>query len=220
MSDIFREVEDDLHHERLEKLWKKYGSAVITFAVGIVLGTALYVGIDSYMTARYEAQTEQLVVLAQAVSEGDMSKLDEMVAYAQKIGGDKGAMALLKAGEKFREKGDNDKALESYKQIADISGADDFYSDLGALMTVQMQLDTLTAEQIETQLTPLAAEGRPLRYTAKELLAYTLMNRGDYKAASATFKELANDSGAPLSLQQRASALANMAPASGEEKGE
>ena len=51
-------------------------------------------------------------------------------------------------------------------------------------------------------------------------MAYTLMNRGDYKAASATFKELANDSNAPLSLQQRAAALANIAPASGEEKSE
>ncbi len=218
MSDIFQEVEDDLHNERLEKLWKKYGSAIITFAVGIVVGTALYVGVDSYLTAKYEAQTEKLVILAQAVTEGDTTKLDEMVSYASDVGGDNGAMALLKAGEKFREDGQNDKALNAYKQISEMSGADDFYNDLGALMVVQMQLDILSAEQIEEQLSPLAAEGRPLRYTAKELMAYTMMNKGDYQSAAATFKELANDANAPLALQQRASALANIAPAAGEEK--
>ena len=40
MSDIFREIEEDLQRDRYKKLWEKYGNLVIAAAVVLVLGTA------------------------------------------------------------------------------------------------------------------------------------------------------------------------------------
>ena len=40
MSDIFREVEEDVRRERLEKWWKKYGDYVIAGVSVIVIGVA------------------------------------------------------------------------------------------------------------------------------------------------------------------------------------
>ncbi|MEK9645475.1 MAG: tetratricopeptide repeat protein, partial [Alphaproteobacteria bacterium] len=40
MGDIFREVDEELRQDRVEKLWKQYGKFVIAAAVLIVLGAA------------------------------------------------------------------------------------------------------------------------------------------------------------------------------------
>ena len=42
MSDIFREVEEDVRREKLEKFWKAYGDYVIALAAVIVVGTAVH----------------------------------------------------------------------------------------------------------------------------------------------------------------------------------
>ena len=41
-NSLFREVEDDLRHERLVKLWKRYGAMAIAAAVLIVVVVAGY----------------------------------------------------------------------------------------------------------------------------------------------------------------------------------
>ena len=41
MSDIFREVDEDLRHEQYKKLWDRFGIYVIGLAVLIVLGVFL-----------------------------------------------------------------------------------------------------------------------------------------------------------------------------------
>ena len=51
MSDIFREVEEDVRRERLEKLWKQYGDYVIAGVAVIVVGVAGY-----KLWQHYEAQ--------------------------------------------------------------------------------------------------------------------------------------------------------------------
>mgnify|MGYP006945477697 CR=1 FL=1 len=42
MSDIFREVDEDLRHERYKRLWDRFGVYVIGLAVVIVLGVSGY----------------------------------------------------------------------------------------------------------------------------------------------------------------------------------
>ena len=42
MSDIFREVEEDVRKERFEKLWKTYGDYVIALLALIIIGVAGY----------------------------------------------------------------------------------------------------------------------------------------------------------------------------------
>ena len=40
MSDIFREVEEDVRRERFEQLWKQYGDYVIALVALLVIGVA------------------------------------------------------------------------------------------------------------------------------------------------------------------------------------
>ena len=51
MTDIFREVEEDVRRERFEKLWKQYGDYAIALAAVIVIAIAGY-----KFWQRYEVQ--------------------------------------------------------------------------------------------------------------------------------------------------------------------
>ena len=42
MTDIFREVEEDVRRERVEKLWKAYGNYLIAALVLLFAGMAIY----------------------------------------------------------------------------------------------------------------------------------------------------------------------------------
>ena len=56
MSDIFREVEEDVRRERLEKIWKAYGTYIV---VAIVL---LFAGIGGWQFwQRHELQEREKV---------------------------------------------------------------------------------------------------------------------------------------------------------------
>ncbi len=46
MSDIFREVDEDLRREQFKRLWDRFGTYVIGLAVLIVVVTAGYRGWD------------------------------------------------------------------------------------------------------------------------------------------------------------------------------
>ena len=55
MSDIFREIEEDLQRDRYKKLWEKYGNLVIAAAVALVLSTAGWQVWKTYRVKRDQA---------------------------------------------------------------------------------------------------------------------------------------------------------------------
>jgi hypothetical protein len=60
MSDIFREVDEDLRRDRLEKIWKRYGAAFVGAVLLIVAGTAGFVAWRNHQQAEAETKTAQL----------------------------------------------------------------------------------------------------------------------------------------------------------------
>ncbi|MBR46221.1 MAG: hypothetical protein CMM31_07040, partial [Rhodospirillaceae bacterium] len=46
MADIFREVDEDIRHERYEKLWKRYRWWLLGVVVALIAAVAAYVIID------------------------------------------------------------------------------------------------------------------------------------------------------------------------------
>ena len=67
MSDIFREVEEDVRRERAEKIWKRYGAYIIA------AGVLVFVGIGGWqLWQRYDRQEREKIsaqfVAAQRIS--------------------------------------------------------------------------------------------------------------------------------------------------------
>ena len=83
MSDIFREVDDDLRREQLKRMWDRYGTYVIGLAVLIVLVTAGWRFYEYWQEQRAEASGDRFVAALRLAEDGKhteaVTALDELV---------------------------------------------------------------------------------------------------------------------------------------------
>ena len=54
MSDIFREVDEDIRSDKLTEFWSKYSIAVLGLAVAIVIATAIFTWLNHQKLAQAE----------------------------------------------------------------------------------------------------------------------------------------------------------------------
>ena len=57
MGDIFREIDEELRHDRYAKLWQAWGKYVIAAAVALVIGVAGFRGWDYYRTIQRQDES-------------------------------------------------------------------------------------------------------------------------------------------------------------------
>ena len=71
MSDIFREVDEDLRHEHYKRLWDRFGPYVIGLAVLIVVGTAGWRLWEYWQERSAQATGDRFVVALELAEAGD-----------------------------------------------------------------------------------------------------------------------------------------------------
>ncbi len=145
MSDIFREVDEALQHEKAARFWKEYGPTLILAIVVLILSTAAATGYRTWDSWRDQQETEKLVA---AQNDKDLEAAYEKAAKETRKGHE--AIALLSAGNVAAEGKDFAKASDLYNQVASDSTTP---SDLRDLATI-----------LHTRAAILAASGKDLDY--------------------------------------------------------
>ncbi len=204
MSDIFREVEEDIRRERFEKLWKAYGSYAIAALV------LLFAGIGAWQYwQRHDLAERQKVsdafIAAQRISnpQAAASAFVDLARTAPK--GYSAVARLAQAGAMYAS-GQRDGAIDLYKQIAkDDSGP---IGSVARIRGAWALADTASRTDLNELLGPLDRPGNAWRQEAREVLAYADYRAMDTKAALAKYSELAADPESPEGLRARAKAMA------------
>src|SRR5262249_60535309 len=73
MTDIFREVDEDLRREQLKKLWDRYGSYVLGVAILIVIATAGYRFWQYWQDSQAQASGDRFVAALKLADTGKHS---------------------------------------------------------------------------------------------------------------------------------------------------
>lgn len=214
MSDIFREVDEELRRDQFAKLWKRYGTAVVTAVIAIVAATAGVVAWNNWRQANAEAETARLVAALQsggdeAGADAGITVADQLAAFAADAEGDRARLARFQEAAWRAGAGQRDEAILIYDTLAS-SGADPVYRDLAVLLSVMHQVDEGDPAGLRARLQPLTTTGGAWRHTARELDAILAAQAGDRAAAAALFEELSADQSAPPGLRERASELASV----------
>ncbi len=116
LSDIFREVEEDVRRERLQKLWKAYGDYVIGAAV---LVFALIAGFELWQ--RHEADAQAKAAAALTAAQRIVSPAQAADAYstlAKDAPKGYALVARLAQANAMVASGQGKDALDLYRQIA------------------------------------------------------------------------------------------------------
>jgi len=205
LADIFREIDEDLRRERHVELWKRYGNYIIALALAIVIGTAAAVFWRDHKAGQREADS---AAFAEARGLVQDERTDEAIAAFAALGAEaSGGYSLLASFQEaalLAEAGDEAGAVAAYNAIAAEGSADDLYRDLAKLLSVMHRIDDGDSAALSSDLAPLAADGEPWRFSARELQALLALRSGDTAGAADILSGLADASGAPPALRARA----------------
>ncbi len=210
MSDIFREVDEDLRRDRAEHVFKKYGGAMIAAAVLLVAGTGGYTAWRNWQQSKQQQDTAALVTAISQTAQGPEKGIEALAAYAGTAEAGMAALAQFNAAALLQRQGKPTDAAAIYDRVAANGAIDRAYRDLASLLGTMQRVETGDPAQLTATLQPLTAETSPWRFTARELTAVLAVRAGDTAKARGLFQQLADDQQAPSGVRSRAADLASL----------
>lgn len=207
MGDIFREIDEELRHDRYEKLWRIYGKYVIGLALAVVLSVGGYKGWVHYQTTQREAFSVRYEAAAGLLRDG---RNQEAAALFAELGNDGNsgysALSRFQQAALRADGGDAAGAVELYEAIAADSGVSDMLRDGAAVFGVMHSIDAADADAaaLRRTLEPLMDANGAWRQMARELVGVLALRSGDNQDARKQFQMIADDLAAPQAMRARA----------------
>jgi hypothetical protein len=202
---LLREVEEELRRERLEKIWKQYGTYIIAGAAVIVLGVLGFKFWESHRLAAAQdtgARYEEALLLVNEKKDGSAEKEFEKIAV-DGAGGYRALSQLQLAGSQSKQ-GKKADAVASYEALANDGTADEMLREFARLQAAGLRVGEADFTEMENRLTPLMTEESPWRYSARELLGLAAYKAGKTAEARTILTPLFVDQATPQSISERA----------------
>jgi hypothetical protein len=200
-----REIEEELRRERLFKLWDTYGLYVVAAAVLLVLGVAgwqYYTHRQARASEAASAEYLEALMLFNGNRPYDAQKaLEDLLAKAP---AGYAILARLRLAAYDVAEGNTAEALDAYDKIAKDKSIDPLLADFARLQSAMLKFDKVGFTQLKNQLTPLAGDKSPWRYTARELLGLGAAKAGKTPEAKSHFQRLLSDRTTPPGISERA----------------
>ncbi len=208
MADIFKEVDEGLRRDSLEKLWKKYGFQFIGMAVAVVLAVAGWQGWQAYDLDQRGKLSDRYGAALDLAQGGDTAAgLDAMIDMSEASDSGYAGLAAFEEARLRVESGDTAGAIALWDRIAGESGLGPGFKEAATLFSVLHQIDNGDPSALRARLEPLAADSQPFRSTARELLAVIALGDRDTASARAFYTQISDDREAPAGLRQRAAQM-------------
>jgi hypothetical protein len=215
VSDIFREVDEEVRREQFQKLWDRYQVYIIVGAALIVLGVAGWRGYEWWQTKKaMEAGNafEEAIVLSEGGKHAESENAFGKIA-AEGTPGYRNLARLRQAAELAQR--DPKAAIAAYDAIAADNSVGRVLQDLAALRAGALLIDQGTPAEAVKRLEPLAAPDRPFRHSARELLALAAWRAGNAAEAKRWFDMIVTDPQTPAATRSRVEMLMALLAAEG-----
>jgi hypothetical protein len=209
LSDIFREIDEELRRDNLAQLWKKYGNYVIGLAVLIVVATAAIVGWRTYQDRQREAQGGEYAAaldLARQGKDGDAAAA--FASLSQKADPGRAVLARFEEAASKVNAGDLAGAIAIYDQLAANNSVDGAFRGAATLLSARYTFDKGDPQTAIAKLQPLTAPTNAWHGLALEMAALAKLKSGDKTMAQKDFDALGKDTTAPQAVRQRAAPMA------------
>lgn len=201
---LFREVDEDLRHEQMEALWKRFGTLAIGVAVGIVAVVAGYQGWQSYQKQKHADEAGQFASAATLAADGKTEQaLAAFNVQSANPGSGFGTLASLRVAALKMEQGDRAGAQAVLDGLSATDGTDPAFRDLATILSVMSALETGQADALMVRLKPLTVDNNPWRFSALELTALLAKKVGDTDGARGFLTRIVDDPNAPTGVRTR-----------------
>ncbi|MEN3973735.1 tetratricopeptide repeat protein [Emcibacter sp. SYSU 3D8] len=213
MSDIFREVDEEVRQEQIVTFLKRYGkylAAVIVLAIALVAGYRYF---QDQQRASHAAQGNAFEAAVELADEGKATEaLPKLQALAEESGSDSyGLLGRFRIAELQHQAKDSKAAQATYDAIVADSGVDQVYRDLAGYYAASLMLESGGGPELEKRLEAMSGKDNVWHLSVTELRGLNQYKMGQREAAVKTFKDLLGnapaDSGFKLRAQQMLAVL-------------
>ena len=202
MVDVFEQVEEELRSDRYKRLFLTWGPIVGGVLLLALIGALGWWGWDSWQNSKADKASVAYDRGLEALQAGNVAGAGAAFLEAQKEGnGAYKVLALQQRAGLAVQANNLTQAVELFDEAAKASG-DPILKDTAAYKAALIILDTGTAEDAIKRLTPLAAEGRPMRPFAQEALAMANLQAGKPADARVLCVQLTLGQDVPDSVRQ------------------
>ncbi len=210
MGDIFREIDEELKQENYLRLWKKYGSRVMTGVAVVLLLVAAYYGWQRYQENQRLSASNRYSEAQALVAGGKHEQAAAVFAALADNGpGSYRTLARLQRAALRADGGDVAGAVEIYDNVAADDSVDPALRHAATILSVLNSLDLpkIDRAKLDAKLAALDTPTGPWRFSARELKALLALKAGDAKAAKDLYRQLADNADAPQSMRARAAEM-------------
>lgn len=205
MSDIFREIDEEVRRDKALQIWDKYQNWIITFAILVVIAAGGW----RYWQYQNRVASEAAGLKFESAIQLERAGKSKEAAQAFAEIGQSGShgykmLARLRAAAATAAV-DPAEGVKLFEAVAAEQTFDPLLRDGARLRAAMLQLEAgLAFPDLQKNLTPLAAPTGVYRHSARELLALAALKAGDYAAAGKWLDMIMADPQAPAALRQRA----------------
>lgn len=205
MTDIFREVEEDLRKERVSRLWKRFGPYVLLAAVLVVLATAAWRGWLWWREREAAATGDRFVAALNLANDGKHDEAMKALADLQATGtGGYPILAEMRSASELATNGKTEEAVKAFDDLAASNSTPPLFKTLARLRAALLLVDTADLDAMKARVADLAGTGGPWRNAAREILGLTAWRNGNVEEARTYFTDIDGDPAATQSMKQRA----------------
>lgn len=210
MGDIFREIDEELRHERYSKLWQTYGKYIIAAALVLALAIAGYRGWDYYRTKQHQADSARFAAAERLMRDGKNGDAAAVfAAMAEESSAGYAMLARFRQAGARAATGDAAGAVAIYDAISGDNSMPQSMREAAVVLAALHSIDQSGADraaQVE-RLQPLIRDKGPWRHSALELLGLLAYQSGDTAKARGHFTRIADDVDAPNGIKARAAEI-------------
>jgi hypothetical protein len=200
-----REVDENLRRDQLRDMAKTHGKWIV---LGVILFLAAVGGFLYWQNRQQQKAVQDSETLSSAIDKltgGNPKAADKELAPLAGASNDvtRASAQLTRAAIALRGN-DRKTAIGIYKELAADDGLPQPYRDLALLRGTMTEFDQLKPDEVITRLSPLAEAGKPFFGTAGELVALSMLSKGDRAGAGKLFAKIAADAQVPQTIRSRA----------------
>ena len=209
MSDILRQVDEDLRKQKFTNLWKRYGIYLIVSIVIIVFSVVGYQVkkssdmskneklIEMYIAATYEKEINNQI---QAFDDLVGSKNDYISGLAE-----------LRLSNLQIQNGDKKEGINGLKNIINNNKYDAILVDLAVYLLLLNKIDEIDEPEFMRYLEIVKSQDSNFKFLFEELFLIKKLLLGKNEESKIGFKKLIDSVDAPLNIKIRAEKFSEIA---------
>ena len=206
MSDILRQVDEDLRKEKLTSLWNRFKIYIISFTLLLIVSVSIYQyleiseynekvsTIEKYYKASNNESIEEIL--------GKLEIIDTSNEFTQNL-------IDLKIADIQIVKGDIERGLENLEQIFK-SKNQSILGDLALYKYLMLKIDQVTLNEFNNLIENFNSKENNFNYLFSELLGIKNIIDGQYSEGKIIFESLLDDASVSNEIKIRAEKYINI----------